>query len=67
MKKITYKKLVKAIPELAEFELDGATDFNRVSAIVGTKNPEQVWTIINCLKAGPKLKRAHAGIAKLFG
>jgi len=43
------QEVIKLFPELETVELDGATDFNQVAKIIGSRNPKLIWPIINLL------------------
>lgn len=58
----TVAQIIEAIPELADFKPDGKTDFDIVESIIGTRNPKDIWPIIDAFK---KAKPTHAGLAKL--
>ena len=67
MSKLTKADVIAEFPELKGFEPDGSTDFDRVSKIIGSRNPKIVWAVVNALKAeesSPKLSRL---MAKLGG
>jgi len=58
----TVAQIIEAIPELAGFKPDGKTDFDTVAGLVGTRNPKDIWPIIDAFK---KAQPTHAGLAKL--
>lgn len=65
--KLTKADVIAEFKELKDFEPDGSTDFDRVSKIIGSRNPKIVWAVVNALKAeasSPKLSRL---MAKLGG
>ena len=67
MNKLTKADVIAEFKELKDFEPDGSTDFDRVSKIIGSRNPKIVWAVINALSAetsSPKLSRL---MAKLGG
>ena len=67
MSRLTKADVVAEFKELKDFEPDGSTDFDRVSKVIGSRNPKIVWAIINALSAetsSPKLSRL---MAKLGG
>ena len=67
MSKLTKADVIAEFKELKDFEPDGSTDFDRVSKVIGSRNPKIVWSIINALSAetsSPKLSRL---MAKLGG
>lgn len=67
MSKLTKADVIAEFSELKGFEPDGSTDFDRVSKIIGSRNPKIVWAVVNALKAetiSPKLSRL---MAKLGG
>ena len=67
MSKLTKADVIAEFKELKDFEPDGSTDFDRVSKIIGSRNPKIVWTMVNALSAetsSPKLSRL---MAKLGG
>jgi hypothetical protein len=65
MKKLSYEVVIKELPELKDFALDGQTDFTRISRVVGSKNPKLVWGIINALEGGPV--KANPAVSRLMG
>ena len=67
MNKLTKADVIAEFKELKDFESDGSTDFDRVSKIIGSRNPKIVWAVVNALSAetsSPKLSRL---MAKLGG
>ena len=67
MSKLTKADVIAEFKELKDFEPDGSTDFDRVSKVIGSRNPKIVWAIVDALRAGassPKLSRL---MAKLGG
>lgn len=64
--KLTYKEVVKELPELKGFELDGSTDFTRLARVVGTKNPKIIWALINALEKKPEEAPAKPGLTRLM-
>jgi hypothetical protein len=67
MSKLTKADVIAEFNELKDFEPDGSTDFDRVSKIIGSRNPKIVWAVVNALRAetsSPKLSRL---MAKLGG
>ena len=67
MSKLTKADVIAEFKELKDFEPDGSTDFDRVSKIIGSRNPKLVWAVVNALSAevsSPKLSRL---MAKLGG
>lgn len=67
MNRLTKADVIAEFKELKDFEPDGSTDFDRVSKIIGSRNPKIVWAVINALKtetSSPKLSRL---MAKLGG
>jgi hypothetical protein len=67
MSKLTKADVIAEFKELNGFEPDGSTDFDRVSKIIGSRNPKIVWAVVNALRAetsSPKLSRL---MAKLGG
>lgn len=67
MSKLTKADVIAEFKELNGFEPDGSTDFDRVSKIIGSRNPKIVWAVVNALSAetsSPKLSRL---MAKLGG
>ena len=58
----TVEQITEAIPELKGFKPDGKTDFDTVAGLVGSRNPKDIWPIIDAFK---KAVPAHAGLAKL--
>lgn len=67
MSKLTKADVIAEFRELKDFEPDGSTDFDRVSKIIGSRNPKIVWAIVNAFRAetsSPKLSRL---MAKLGG
>ncbi len=65
-KTLDYNEVVKAFPELKGFESNGSTDFDRIAAVIGSRNPQHVWPIINALTAGEK-RAPSPKLARLFG
>ena len=52
-------------PELKSFESDGSTDFNRIAAVIGSREADVVWGIHSALTT-PRATRAQAErLAKL--
>lgn len=51
---LTKQELIKEFPALGKLTLDGTSDFNRVSGIIGSRNPKHVWPIVNILASQPK-------------
>ena len=45
--KLTVDKIEKIFPEMKGFEPDGSTDFNRVAAVIGSRDPKLVWACVN--------------------
>ena len=67
MSRLTKADVIAEFKELKDFEPDGSTDFDRVSKIIGSRNPKVVWAVINALRVeaiSPKLSRL---MAKLGG
>ena len=67
MSNLTKADVIAEFKELKDFEPDGSTDFDRVSKIIGSRNPKIVWAVVNALRAdisSPKLSRL---MAKLGG
>ena len=67
MSKLTKADVIAEFKELKDFEPDGSTDFDRVSKIIGSRNPKIVWAVVYALRAetsSPKLSRL---MAKLGG
>ena len=67
MSKLTKADVIAEFNELKGFEPDGSTDFDRVSKIIGSRNPKIVWAVVNALRAetiSPELSRL---MAKLGG
>lgn len=67
MNRLTKADVIAEFKELKDFEPDGSTDFDRVSKIIGSRNPKIVWAVVNALNAetnSPKLSRL---MAKLGG
>ena len=67
MSRLTKADVIAEFKELKDFEPDGSTDFDRVSKIIGSRNPKIVWAVVNALRAeisSPKLSRL---MAKLGG
>ena len=67
MNRLTKADVIAEFKELKDFEPDGSTDFDRVSKIIGSRNPKIVWAVVNALSAetsSPKLSRL---MAKLGG
>ena len=69
MSKLTRADVIAEFKELKDFEADGSTDFERISKVIGSRNPKIVWAIVNALKTeatqvSPKLSRL---MAKLGG
>ena len=65
--RLTKADVVAEFKELESFEPDGSTDFEKISKIIGSRNPKIVWAVVNALKAeasSPKLSRL---MAKLGG
>lgn len=67
--RLTYNEVIKELPELKDFELDGSTDFKRIKNVIGSNNPRIVWAIINALskpevQAKPGLTRLMAKLRK---
>ena len=63
MSKLTKADVIAEFQELKGFEPDGSTDFDRVSKIIGSRNPKIVWAVVNALRAetsSPKLSRLTA-------
>lgn len=65
-KVLDYNEVVKAFPELKGFEPDNSTDFERISAVLGSRNPNYVWPVLNALTAGAK-RAPSPKLARLFG
>ena len=65
-KVLDYNEVVKAFPELKGFESDNSTDFDRISAVLGSRNPNHVWPVLNALTAGVK-RAPNPKLARLFG
>jgi hypothetical protein len=65
-KVLDYNEVVKVFPELKGFESDGSTDFERISAVLGSRNPNHVWPVLNALTAGVK-RTPSPKLARLFG
>lgn len=65
MARLTYKEVIKELPELKDFELDGSTDFTRIARVVGSRNPKVVWAIINALEK-PEEAPAKPGLTRLM-
>lgn len=64
-KVLDYNKVVKAFPELKGFESDGSTDFERISAVLESRNPNHVWPVFNALTAKAK-PAVSAELKRLF-
>lgn len=66
MPKITLTKaqVLKEFPELKGFVPNGANDFNIVAEVIETRNPTQVWAVVNAFKAKPKVSKK---LERLFG
>lgn len=66
MSKITLTKarVLKEFPELTNFVPNGANDFNIVAEVMETRNPTQVWAVVNAFKAKPKVSKK---LERLFG
>ena len=47
------EEVLSIYPELKGFTLDGQSDFNRIAAVIGSKDPNIVWAIVNSLKQKP--------------
>ena len=45
MSKLTKADVIAEFKELKDFEPDGSTDFDRVSKIIGSRNPKIVWAV----------------------
>lgn len=67
--KLKLSELVKLYPELSDFTLDGKTDFNKISDIIGSKNPKMIWPVIDTIAAGqkPKATAQQTKLAALLG
>jgi hypothetical protein len=65
MKKITYVQATKAFPKLKQVKLNGSTDFNTVAEIIGSRNPNYVWPIVNAITSRMSSMTSPA-LAKLF-
>lgn len=67
---LTKAEVLKEFPEFKGFQLDGVSDYNRVSQVIGSRNPKHVWPIINALEdkaktvVSPKLGRLIAKLEK---
>lgn len=68
MKTLTKEAILKVYPELTDFSSNGKDDFNTVANVLGTRNPKQVWAVVNALtKSSTVAPRAQAKLNKLFG
>jgi len=65
MKKITYVQATKAFPELKNIKLNGATDFDTVANVIGSRNPNYVWPIVNAITSRMK-SMVSPTLANLF-
>ena len=63
---LNYNDVVKAFPELKGFEPDNSTDFDRIAMVLGSRNPNHVWPVLNALTAGVK-RTPSPKLARLFG
>ena len=62
---LDYKQVVKEFPELKNLELDGSNDFNKIAEVIGSRNPNHVWPIRDCLAKGER-QAASPKLARLF-
>ena len=65
MAKLTYKDVIRELPELSDFVPDGTTDFTRIARIIGSRNPKLVWAIINALSK-PEQGPAKPAVSRLM-
>ena len=63
--KLTRVQIEKIYPEMKEFEPDGSTDFNRVSEIIGSRDPKLVWACVNAYSRPAARAADAARVAKL--
>ena len=67
MSKLTKADVIAEFPELKGFEQDGSTDFDRVSKIIGSRNPKIVWAVVNAFRAEASSPALSRLMAKLGG
>ena len=63
--KLTIGQIEKIYPEMKGFEPDGSTDFNRVSEIIGSRDPKLVWACVNAYSRPAARVADAARVAKL--
>ena len=62
---LTVDKIEKIFPEMKGFEPDGSTDFNRVAAVIGSRDPKLVWACVNAYSRPAARAADAARVAKL--
>ena len=69
MAKITLsgEQVLSIYPELKGFESDGKSDFNRIAAVVGSREADLVWAIKRALTTPAVSKAQVARLARLKG
>lgn len=69
MAKITLdaEQVLGIYPELKGFTPDGRTDFNRIAAVVGSREAELVWAVKRALTTPAISKAQAARLARLKG
>ena len=63
---LDYKTVIKEFPELKDFTANGADDFNTIADVIGSRNPNHVWPILNALTKGAT-RTPSPKLARLFG
>ena len=61
---LTKAQVLKAFPELKDFTPNGENDFNIVAEVIGSRNPNHVWPIVNAFKAKAEVSKR---LQSLFG
>lgn len=60
------KAIIKEFPELKDFVPNGSDDFDRIAVVLGSRNPNHVWPVLNALTNKAKLTPSPK-LARLFG
>ena len=60
------KAIIKEFPELKDFVPNGSDDFDRIAVVLGSRNPNHVWPVLNGLARGTT-RAPSPKLARLFG
>ena len=64
---LTAEQVLRIYPELKGFVSDGTTDFNRIAAVVGSREADLVWAVKRALTTPAVSKAQVARLARLKG